>query len=264
MSVRGDSMAVTETKFENYNKIEDVMMFLGKNAVLKMNLNLFHSTEKNGRISYHSEVRYYNEKIQDRVVNIKRSFDYFMSIENIRPMNGEKQYIMIRQEDIFLLRRVLVKVYDYFYDNFDKLFVKRKNIVSVDPNFKPIEYNGLPMGKYLIFTPDVTENINGEKVGCIKLNLSSPNSFVCMSLNKLSGFVESISNADMFLYAQNMSNYMGNPGYGTNLFDMSSTQEIKDAAIGPSGRKLSSAEKAKEPPKGSTSYFNKKMNELGG
>lgn len=257
-------MGIVETKFENYNKSEDVIMFLGKNAVLKMNLNLYHSSEKNGRMSYHSEVRYYNEKIQERVVNLKRSFDYFMSIENIRPMNGRKEYIMIRQEDIYLLRKVLIKVYDHFYENFDSLFIKRKGIVCVDPNFKPIEYNGLPMGKYLIFAPDVTENINGEKVGCIRLSLSNPNNFVCMSLNKLSGFVESINNADMFLYAQNISCYVGNPGRGTNLFDMTSSQEIKDDSTGPSGRKLPSLEKVKEPSKGSTSYFNKKMNELGG
>ena len=246
-----------ELKFENYNKIEDTMIFLGKNTVLKMNLNLYQKSEKMGRSSYHKEIMYFNETIGEKVVNIKRSFDFFMSIENLKPVNGEKQFIMIRQEDIWLFRKVLHKVHEFFSENFAEIFTKRGKSVNIDPNIKPIEYNGLPMNKYLIFTPDVTETISGQTIGCIRMNLSSPTNYVLMSLNKLSGLLESINNADMYLYAQNMSTYMGRPIFGSGLFDMTSRQEIEDQTIAVPGRKVQ--------PKGSgKSYFQNKMTELEG
>jgi len=251
---------VQEYAFENYNKMEDIIMFLGKNACLKMNINLFHKSERIGRISYHSEVRYFNEKIGSSVINLKRSFDFFMSIENLKPINGEKQYIMIRQEDIYLLRKVLLQVYDYFNNSFDKIFVKHGNRVSVAPEFaKPVEYNGLPLGKYLIFTPDIIDSMDGTKHGCIRMNLSSPTSFVYMSLNKLSGLVETINNADMYLYAQNMSTYFGKPENGTNLFDMSAKQDAGSRIEATPGRMLKKKDDGKN-----ISYFQSKMNKLEG
>lgn len=225
-------------KFENYNKMEDVMYYLGSNAVLKMNTNLYTGSEKYGRKSYHQEIQYYNEKIKEKVVNIKRNFDYFLSIENLKPINHIKEYIMIRQQDIFLLRRVMNKVFELYDSEFDNMYVKKGGNITLRNKFSPIEYSGLSQGKYLVFAPDLTEAMNGEKIPCIRVNLSSPDNFVYMPINKYTGLLETINKADLFGYAQNMMSYFGRPENGTNLFDISGSQDLEDTIIARKGRKI--------------------------
>jgi hypothetical protein len=245
-----------ELNFENYNKVEDIVYYLGTNAVLKMNLSLYQNSEKYGRKSYHQEIQYYNEKMGEKVVNIKRSFDYYASIENLKPVDHMKEYIIIRQQDIFLLRKVVNSVFELFNNEFDNLFGKRNGVVTLRNKIKPIEFSGLSLGKYLVFAPDIMENINGERSGCIRMNLSSPNNFVLMSLSKFSGFLECINNMDMFSYAQEMLSYFGRPKYGTNLYDFTASQDIDDETVARKGRKIQA--------KSSKSYFANKINELEG
>lgn len=245
-----------ELQFENYNKMEDIMYYLGPNAVLKMNISMYQSSEKYGRRSYHQELQYYNEKIGQKVVNVKRSFDYFATIENLKPVNHMKEYIMIRQQDIFLLRRVMDSVFKLFNDEFDNLFGKKNGNVILRNKIKPIEFSGLSLGKYLVFAPDIMESMNGDKTACIRMNLSSPDNYVLMNLSKYSGLLECINNMDMFAYAQGMMSYFGRPKYGTNLYDFTASQDIEDTVVARSGRKIQS--------KSNKSYFANKMTELEG
>jgi len=234
--------------------MEDIMYYLGPNAVLKMNLSMFQSSEKYGRRSYHQEVQYYNEKAGQKVVNLKRSFDYFASIENLKAVNRVKEYIMIRQQDIFLLRKVINSVFDLFNKEFDNMFVKKNGIVTIRNKITPVEFTGLSLGKYLVFSPDIMDSYNGEKIGCIRMNLSSPNNFVLMPIGKYSGFLECINNMDMFSYAQGMLSYFGKPAYGTNMYDFTDSQSIEDTVVARSGRKIQS--------KSNKSYFANKIAEL--
>jgi hypothetical protein len=248
-----------DLKFENYNKIEDIIYYLGPNAVLKMNLNLYSNSEKYGRRSYHQELEYYNTKAAEKVVNLKRSFDYFATIENLKAVNSIKEYIMIRQQDILLLRKVVNSVFDIFNDQFDNMFGKKNGVVTLRNKIKPIQFDGLSLGKYLVFTPDINERTNGEKEACIRMNLSSPTNFVLMNQSKLSGFLECLNNMDMFGYAQSMLNYFGRPAYGTNLYDMTNNQDIEDNVVAQKGRVIQIQAKPNK-----TSYFANKMKELEG
>lgn len=243
-----------ELKFENYNKIEDIMYFLGQNAVLKMNLSMYQNSERYGRRSYHQEIQYYNQKAGEKVVNIKRSFDYFASIENLKPVGRMKEYIIIRQQDIFLLRKVMNSVFDLFNKEFDNMFVKKNGVVTLRNKITPIEFSGLSLGKYLIFSPAIMEKASGEKVGCIQLSLSSPDNSVLMSISKYSGFLECINNMDMFSYAQGMLSYIGRPEYGTNMYDFAASQDVEDTVVARKGRKIQS--------KSNKSYFANKMADL--
>lgn len=249
---------LVEEKFENYKKMEDIIYYIGKNAVLKMNVNLFNNSEKMGRMSYHNELKYFNEKLGEKVINIKRSFDYFITIENLKPVNGCKKWIVIRQEDILLFRKVLNEVFNFFNDNFDTLFTKRGGVTRVSPSAKPYELNGLPMNNYLVFAPATYTELSNNVVAGIRMNLSSPDNYVYLSLNKLSGLVECINNADMFLYAQNMITYMGKPEFGTNMYDMTARQEIVDETVAKTGRLIGGGKHNTN----SKSYFANKMKEL--
>jgi hypothetical protein len=215
---------------------------------------MYSSSEKYGRKSYHQEIQYYNDKIGEKVINIKRSFDYFATIENLKAVNSIKQYIMIRQQDILLLRKVMNSVFDMFNKEFDNMFVKKGGVVTLRNKITPVEFTGLNLGKYLVFSPDIMDTANGEKIGCIRMNLSSPNNFVLMPISKYSGLLECINNMDMFSYAQGMLSYFGRPNYGTNMYDFTDSQEIEDSVVARSGRKIQA--------KSNKSYFANKMAEI--
>jgi len=242
-----------DIKYGSYNKVEDTIYYLGSNAVLKMNVSLYTNSEKYGRRSYYQELQYYNEKVGEKVINIKRNFDFFASIENLKPINGKKEYIMLHQHDIFLLRRTLNQLFKMFNEEFDNMFVKRNGIVTIRNKIKPIEVSGLALGKYLVFSPDISEFANGDRVACVRMNLASPHNAVLLTESKLCGFLECVNNMDMFGYAQNILNFHGRPAYGTNMYDMSSKQDIEDKVIAKPGRKIQT--KAK-------SYFANKMAEI--
>jgi hypothetical protein len=215
---------------------------------------MYSSSEKYGRKSYHQEIQYYNDKIGEKVINIKRSFDYFATIENLKAVNSIKQYIMIRQQDILLLRKVMNSVFDMFNKEFDNMFVKKGGVVTLRNKITPVEFTGLNLGKYLVFSPDIMDTANGEKIGCIRMNLSSPNNFVLMPIGKYSGLLECINNMDMFSYAQGMLSYFGRPNYGTNMYDFTDSQDIEDNVVARSGRKIQA--------KSNKSYFANKMAEI--
>lgn len=237
-------------RFENYSKIEDLIYYIGPNVALKMIVNLYHNSEKIGRTSFYQEVRYHNTKVDDDVINIKRSFDYYASIENLVAKNGIKEKIMIRQQDIFAFRKVLNYVYDFFDKDFDKIFSKKDGKI-IAKKIKPIEFGGLALGKYFVFRPDVTEYANSELVPCIRMNLSDPTNVVYMPQSKFAGLVECFNNMDMFSYAQNMITYLGKPEAGTNMYDMTDKTASEGISGGISGRKIGDKSIRKK------SYFNK-------
>lgn len=237
--------------FDNYSKIEDNIYYLGPNVVLKMIVNLYNNSEKYGRSSFYSEIRYHNVKMDDDVINIKRSFNYYATIENITARDGIKEQIMIRQQDIFAFRKVLNYVYDFLDKDFDKIFSKKNGKIYAK-KLKPIEFGGLALGKYFVFVPDVHETSTGELIACIKMSLSDALNNVYMSQSKFAGLVECFNNMDMFSYAQNMIAYLGKPEAGTNMYDMTDKTTHEGISGGVSGRKIGNKSTKKK------SFFDKK------
>ncbi len=89
---------------QQYEKISDTVMIVGYNMALKMNVNLYIYPDKYGRTSYHQEYEYYLPKAQQKVFSIKRNFDYYLSIENLRSLpNQEKDFIRISIQEMPLL-----------------------------------------------------------------------------------------------------------------------------------------------------------------
>ena len=225
-----------ELTFENYNKISDVMMNLGKNANLLFNMRLYSESEKFGRSYYHSEVQYYNESTNSKLVNIKRKFDSYISFEQSHPVNGEKGFVMIRNEDIRMLRKAVEDMELHIVDHFKEIYVVSKGNVHVRKVQEPLEITGLALNKYLVFTPDVVENFNGSTSAAVRVTLGNPNLYVLMNMKKWSGLIECLNNANMFLYSQNASTYIGRPAFGTNMYDMTSKQNVEDNMTAKKGR----------------------------
>lgn len=225
-----------ELTFENYNKISDVMMNLGKNANLLFTMRLYNDSEKFGRSYYHSEVQYFNESTGSKLINVKRKFDSYISFEQTHAVNGERGFVMIRNEDIRMLRKAVEDMELHVVEHFQDIYVSKNGSVHVRKVQNPIEISGLPLNKYLVFTPDIVENYNGSTSAAIRVTLGNPNLYVLMTLKKWSGLIECLNNANMFLYSQNASTYMGRPPFGTNMYDMTSKQGVEDNMVATKGR----------------------------
>lgn len=242
---------------KDYEKISDVV-YSNARISIKLNVKLNTYSDNKGRINYHREVSYYNEKAGAVVYNINRSFEYFLSIEDFKGA-----YIMIGVNHYLSLITMLDEIFKWFVDKkFNGLFAKKDDgELVVARHVKGIRIEYLPMGKWLEAIPKAISFSNGDYATGIRLFLASYESYVDITFDEFQGILYILKTLNMFQSAQNMINYLQRPQYGTNLYNM---QNIKDTGSiddridleqevrGIQGRKV---------PTKNSSFFDK-MNEL--
>jgi hypothetical protein len=201
-----------------YSKISDDIMFLGNNTILKMNVVFNYNTESFGKVSYHREYEYMDQK-GDTQVSMKRTFDYYISIENTKNINRyTKEFIRIGMSEIRLVRLTLNNIIRWFNDpEFAGLYRMKGNKYILAMKITPISIPNLPMGKSLIFEPIVYEMGNGETGPGVRIYLSSTTNVIDLPLNRFMGFAQAMDDVNLFMCAQNMLNYLGRPEFGTNM-----------------------------------------------
>ena len=209
-------------QYGEYEKISDDLFFLDYNTVLKFNVNFNHKNKDGDRVGFHSEVQYNSAKYNQSVINIKRRFDYFLSIENFKPskLTGQKEFIMIGLKDILALRMQLNKVYKWFTSSsFKDLYAldKKNNKLVILGGVEPIILDRLAMSKFLQFEPIVYDFENSSCMG-VRISLSSPSNYCDISIDTFMGLKYLIDSINMYESAQLLLNYIQRPAFGTNLF----------------------------------------------
>lgn len=201
-----------------YEKITDDIMIIANKVLLRMNVSLsFYNNTNNKRNVYHREIEYFSNKTNSNLINIKRNFDYYLTIENISIEN--RDYIRIGLTDIMKLRCALDQAYKFFSDpKYDNLYVKINGELHLYKQVDPILITGLSMDKYLRFEPCVYEDFRGELQMGLRMYLSSSTSYCDISLNRLDAFIYIINTINLFESAQLMLNYFERPEFGYNLF----------------------------------------------
>jgi len=228
-----------------YNKITDDIYLLGANAILRMNVTLSY-TKDNERISYHREVEYFDQSTNSDIINIRRSFDYYISIENIKSVNGyNKEFIRIGMPEIMLLRNALNNTAKFFTDKkYENLFGYIKETLTITKKVQPIEISNLPMGRYLVFEPTIVTYNDISNPG-IRMYLSDSNNFTEMNVSRFMGFVQLINDINILTCAQIMINYLERPEFGTNIYRYNNNHIEPEGVTTVSGRKIPSTIKPK-------------------
>lgn len=231
-----------------YEKITDDIMIIANRVILKMNVGLSYYTSENKRINFHREVEYYSQKANKNLINIKRNFDYYLSIEH----TIKKDYIRIGISDIIKLRYALDEAYKFFIDiKYQNIYAKSNGELIMLQHPDPIIITGLSMDKYLQFEPCIFTNFRGEAERGLRMFLSSNESYCDISINRLEAFKYIIDSINLFECAQNMLNYIERPEYGYNLYSFNTEPEIEEPEFsGKEGRKP-------EGQKSNLSYFDK-------
>lgn len=234
--------------YSKYEKISDDIMIIANRIILRMNVGLSYYTNDNKRINFHREIEYYSQKANKNLINIKRNFDYYLTIEH----TINKDYIRIGINDIIKLRYALHEAYKFFTSKeYKDLYAKNNGELMMLQHPDPIIITDLPMDKYLQFEPSIFVNFRGESERGLRMFLSSTESYCDISINRLEGLIYIIDTIDLFQCAQNMINYIERPDYGTNLYTFNTEPEIKEENFeGKEGRVVSSNKK-------NISYFDK-------
>lgn len=255
-------------EFDKVEKMSDDVYNIGSNLILRFNVILskkIQSKDKDkNKENFHKEYEYL-DKDDDNVVTIRRSFDYFLSFENIvkDSSTGEKLYIRIGPQDFILVRDAFEYATTWFRkEEYKYLFVSDRNKLRIVEPIPHVEVNGLPMGKSLYIVPTIVEkNINGyeQKRGVRIYYSEDSDGFVDIDLNRLFGLSYTLNVFNMYQSALSIINYLGRPPFGTNRVDLTeqekyynkpsgstyydSNKELPPSAI--NGRKVKTIDSAK-------------------
>ena len=216
---------------DDYEKLTDNVYFLGNNVVLRLNVVLASKKEDGSRYSYHQEYEYTTNKYIDknRVITMRRSFDYYLSIENLKstPYN-EKEYIMIRIQDMYHFIEKINEASKWFIDKkFKNIFGmdKTTNKLIIFDRVNPIDI--YVTGKKLILVPVVID-YGDNTISGVRMFLNSDTNFIDITIDKFMGLVYLINNIRLFESAQLLVNYLGRPDYGTNIYQFRDTTPVEN------------------------------------
>lgn len=225
-------------EFFKVDKISDDVYAIGPNVVLKFNVSL--SKVSNGkRHHFHKEYEYKAKNIPDMttLVTIKRSYDYYLSIENMqKDINGNKAFIRIGPSEYMLFKKGLEESITWFTDKkYEKLFVRDKGKLVLMHPIPEFKVPNLPMQKYIEFIPTIIDRgmANADKEPGVRIILSDPSSYVDINLDRLMGLYYIISCFNMYESALGVVNYLQRPQFGTNRFIMDTPHTMNESVFKP-------------------------------
>lgn len=212
----------------NYEKITDDSLFwLSNNCILKFTVILNKYSDKYGRTNYHKEVGYYKEG--NYCVNINRSYDYYLLLENIeKDINGQKESVMIGVNDIYAFKYKLQMVAEWFTAVEHKgLFAKKDGRIFMPQSVNPIRVVNLPFNKFIEFEPSILNLDNGDQMIGVRIYLNNQVNSIFISIDRFLAFKYFIDTFNMHLTAVTMLNYLQTPDRGTNLYDINNSPNKK-------------------------------------
>lgn len=202
----------------NYEKITDDLCFLGSNVVVRFNVILAKKNEEGKRVSFHREYEYMMNKYNDskNLVTIRRQFDYYLSIENIKEVDGVKEYIFITPQDFIHFKQNVLHSVKWFTDSeFNNLFAKKGDNIVMLGKVNPIDIPFSRGNKSIRIEPTILNYENNNLTG-VRIYLCSMDNYVDIDIDRYMGFVYLVSSLNMFQSAQIVLNYLGRPEDGTN------------------------------------------------
>ena len=212
-------------EYLDYDKISDDLCWLGNKCIVRMVVKLANKNKDGNRNHFHREYKYQTNYIDKReAITIRRSFDYYISIDSL----DSKDSILITVRDILALRAHISQVFNWFYD---KTFAIKNNNMIILEKKKPVIFEGLMGGKYLMFEPIVYFDREEKQSKGVRITLGNPDTFTDVPVNVFAGFMYLMNSIDMYTAAQNLINYIGHPKFGTNLYTFEKSEYVSGEQV---------------------------------
>ena len=179
--------------YNDYEKVQDTLLFLGSTFVLKFNVSLATKDRHGNRKFYYSEYKY-QSRYSDygNVVSVKRQIKYYITIEE---MANFQNNVMITTGDMPMLKNILTIAAKWLNDNsiFDlnpdkKLMIKQD--VSTQMN--------LGQNSALMFEPVIIPMMDGTSAKGIRMYINDTKNFVDIEARNFMAFYEIIRTIDMY------------------------------------------------------------------
>ena len=194
-----------------YEKVVDNIYWLGYNIILNFSVVLGKAYEGN-RKSYHQEYPYTSNKYKDQkgLITVKRNYDYFLTIENVKAVNEVKEYIIIGIPDFPYFRQKIFEASNWLSNS--KIFRYKENNIFMIGSVEPIVINFVAWNKTITLEPIVMKNEQNLNCAGIRITLGQNRDNFCdMSVDRFMGLVYIIESFNMPMAAMNILSYMGKP-----------------------------------------------------
>lgn len=230
------SSLIDPLAYSAYEKITDDLYWLSSNFLLRFNVVLAHyDRDGENRSIFHKEFKYPTEKSGNKFLKtIRRSFDYYLSLETYFRRNGEDRiFIPIKVQDIISVRIGLQAVFDWFNDKqYEGLYVTKNGRLMMTSPAPSYIISQLPGGSYIEFKPIIIDRQTGmdDKEPGIFMGMSD--SFgIRLTLNRFMGFKYIIDSINMYESAQLMLNYLGRPEFGSFQYSFTTEEDRNEGSI---------------------------------
>ena len=179
--------------FNDYEKIQDTLLYLGNTFALKFNVSLASKDKYGNRKFYYSEYQYQSRYPNySNVVSIKRQFKFYMTIEEV--MNYQNS-ILITVGDMPMLRANLTTAAKWLQD-ISIFGLNPDGQLRILEDVKTIM--NLGQNSCLLFEPIVIPMPDGTSAKGIRMNINDEKNYVDMEAQNFMAFYEIIRSIDMY------------------------------------------------------------------
>lgn len=212
---------------EQYDKITDDIMYVGDNGIIRMNVKLNKKSSNGIKTPVHTEYLYLDRN-QDPLITIRRSFQYYLSLETLSNTYA-KESIMITATDFPFIKSMFASAAKWFTEpEFAKLFTKKGNKIVLAMHPEPLAYTVKAMSKYITMEPQARISVDGSTDRTVVICMNSRDIISYIKPEDLIGVSSFLSTFNMFQSAQGMVNYIGKPDPGHNLINLTNNREYAD------------------------------------
>lgn len=209
-----------------YTRIQDHLMTMGTNAILRVSVNLY-SIKKNGREYYKNEIQYF-DKQGNLARKIARRIDGVLTIENMKPFNGKKEYIVIRSSELELMRIILLPWFEHIIKEFNSIYQVLDDKLHIVREIAAIELD-TPGNTKLWFKPGIYSNDYTEEVSpCMDMFLNDPENISKVPYDSIYGFMHILRTFQLHQYISTMLASFEQPLMGLSLYDITNSQSLND------------------------------------
>ena len=192
-------------EYTDYDRISDILIYFDNGITLEFSVQLSKPDKFKNRRFFESEFEYgskYSGRMNDRSIKRAMTFNFALNVKD-NFMAG----IMLRNQDVEILKTLLSqKVIPWFIGE-NKIFKIVDSKLTIIGNIDPVFYTQ-SIYKYIRFDPTVISYEDGTFKEGVRMELSSPDIWTYIDIDKLFGFLNLLKNTDMYGAAIGLCNYV--------------------------------------------------------
>lgn len=205
-----------------YNSIQDFVMYVGNNAVLKICLKLY-KNKRNTREYYYDEYQY-SDRNNYICRNINRNIDCYLVLDSFPDKETkEKESMILKGTDIELMKMMVIPHLESWVSNFNKLYEYRENNKLYLINYiKPIEVELFTKSltgssNKLKFELGIFKTYTEELFPCIDIYMNTEYTRTQLVAKSIFDFLYFMKTIQLQTYASTMLAYFEKPPEDVNL-----------------------------------------------